>query len=146
MPSPPTQKIRLPKKPEPPPRDTLATPLGNMVQLAEFVRAIRAGLAVRQAELAARAGVSRQWLVGLEQGKPTCEAGKVLRMLETLGFEIVVTPYDPPPPWMLRACRAAEAKAEAKRRARQARRNGRRAKARELALSRNQMWGRPDVE
>ena len=139
-------RIRLPQKPEPPPRDGLAKPLVTMVELGGHVRAIRAGLNIRQAELAARAGVSRQWLVGLEQGKPTCEAAKVLRTLETLGFEIVVTPYDPPPPWMLRASAAAQAKADSKLAARRARRNTRRAKARALALSRNEPWGRPRVE
>ena len=146
----PGPRIQLPRKPEPPPRDALAKPLVTMVELGAYVRAIRAGLAIRQAELAARAGVSRQWLVALEQGRPTCEAGKVLRILETLGFEIVVTPYHPPPPWMLRASAAAQAKADAKRRARQARqttrRNTRRARARTLAQSRNEVWGRPRVE
>ena len=140
-----TPKIRLPKKPEPPPRDALAKSLVTMVQLGEHVRAIRAGLDIRQADLAARAGVSRQWLVRLEQGKPTCEAAKVLRTLETLGFEIVVAPYDPPPPWMLRACAAAQVKADAKRRARQLRRNTRRARARQLAVARNELWGTVDV-
>ena len=70
----------------------------------------------------------------------------MLRTLETLGFEIVVTPYHPPPPWMLRACAAAQAKSDAKLRVRQARRNTRRARARMLAQSRNEMWGRARVE
>ena len=85
-------RITLPRKPELPPRDALAKPLTTMVQLGEHIRLLRTGLNIRQAELATRAGVSRQWLVRPEQGKPTCEAAKVLRTLETLGFEIVVTP------------------------------------------------------
>ena len=139
-------KIRLPQKPEPPPRDALAKSIVTMVELGCYVRTIRAGLDIRQSDLAARAGVSRQWIVDLEQGKPTCEVAKVLRTLETLGFEIVVTPYDPPPPWMLRACAAAQSKADAKRVARQLRRNTRRARARALKLSRNEVWGRARVE
>ena len=139
-------RIALPRKPELPPRDALAKPLTTMVQLGEHIRLLRTGLNIRQAELATRAGVSRQWLVRLEQGKPTCEAAKVLRTLETLGFEIVVTPYHPPPPWMLRACNAAQAKADAKRRVRQARRNTARARARQLARARNELWGTVDLE
>ena len=139
-------RITLPRKPELPPRDALAKPLTTMVQLGEHIRLLRTGLNIRQAELATRAGVSRQWLVRPEQGKPTCEAAKVLRTLETLGFEIVVTPYHPPPPWMLRACNAAQAKADAKRRVRQARRNTARVRARQLARARNELWGTVDLE
>ncbi len=97
------KRITLPKTPKPPPRDALARPLGTIRELGEFVGEIRLGLSIPQAALAARAGVSRQWLVALESGRQTVEAGKVLQTLEALGFEIVVTPYDPPPPWMMRA-------------------------------------------
>ncbi len=65
-------------------------------------------------------------------------------MLETLGFEVVVSPDDSPLPWMLRA-----AAAEAKRKALAAgrpRRNTRRAAARQARLSANEVWRRVDVE
>ncbi len=91
-----------PKRRKPPPRDALARTVASMPALGAFVNEVRAGLAIRQSELADRAGVSRQWLVALEQGRQSLEAGKVLRTLEALGFEIVLTPYIPPPPWMLR--------------------------------------------
>ena len=110
-------KIRLPKTAatlqrektkrvlaqKPVPRDELARPIATMTELGAFVRAMRAGLAIGQAELAtlraptsAASGsstssrASRRW-----------RRRKVLRVLLTLGFEIVLAPYDPPPPWML---------------------------------------------
>ena len=70
----------------------------NSMALGGFVCNLRRGLKIRQADLALRAGVSRQWIVALEQGKPTLEVGLVLRTLETLGLEVSVTPVDPPPP------------------------------------------------
>ena len=131
------KRITLPKAPKPPPRDALARPLGTMRELAEFVGEVRGGLGIPQARLAARAGVSRQWLVALESGRPTVEAGKVLRTLEALGFELVVTPYDPPPPWMLRAVQAAEQRRETVAREARLRRNGRRARAKQSRLAGN---------
>ena len=134
----PRRRITLPKTPKPPPRDALARPLGTIRELGEFVGEIRLGLSIPQAALAARAGVSRQWLVALESGRPTVEAGKVLQTLEALGFEIVVTPYDPPPPWMMRAVVAAELQQAVRAKAARARRNtGRRALARLSRLAGN---------
>ncbi len=130
-------RIVLPKPAKPPPRDALARSVATMPDLGQFVNEIRTGLSIRQAELAARAGVSRQWIVALEQGRPSLEAGKVLRTLEALGFEVVLTPYAPPPPWMLRAVRAAHLKRAATADARRLRRNTRRAKARLDRLAEN---------
>ena len=108
-----------------------------MRELAEFVHEVRAGLSIPQAHLAKRAGVSRQWLVALEQGRPTVEAGKVLRVLEAMGFELTVTPYAPPPPWMMRAVKASQEKRETVAAGRRTRRNGRRALARLSRLNGN---------
>ena len=139
-------RIVLPKPPKPPPRDALARTIATMPDVGQFVHDIRAGLAIRQADLAARAGVSRQWIVALEQGRPRLEAGKVLRTLEALGFELVLTPYTPPPPWMLRAVRAAHAKKAALAEERRVRRNTRRAKARLDRLAENAGGGMMDLE
>lgn len=153
-------RIRLPKTPRmrereraarqlaqtPKPRDELAKPIGSMVELGTYVRALRAGLGIRQAELALRAGVGRELVVHLEQGKPTVQAEKVLRVLLTLGFEIVLAPYDPPPPWMLRACAFADAKAAERAAGRRTRRNTRRAHARDLRLAANTRGMVVDVE
>ena len=86
----------------------MATP--NSMALGGFVCTLRRGLKIRQADLALRAGVSRQWIVALEQGKPTLEVGLVLRTLETLGLAVHVTPLDPPPAWMIKLSREAQAK------------------------------------
>ena len=69
-------RIVLPRKARLPHRDEMARTIATMRELAEFVGELRAGLEIPQARLAARAGVSRQWLVALEQGRPTLEAGK----------------------------------------------------------------------
>ena len=142
----PTPKPKLDPNRAPAPRDDLARPITTMVQLGEFVRGLRTGLSIGQAELATRAGVGRGWIVELEQGKPTLEAQMVLRVLLTLGFEIVLSPYDPPPPWMLRACAFAEAKRKAAAAARRTRRNTRRARARAMRLAANAQAMVVDVE
>jgi HTH-type transcriptional regulator / antitoxin HipB len=48
----------------------------------------RRQLALDQAELARRAGVSRQWIVAIEKGKPRAEIGLVLRTLRALDMDI----------------------------------------------------------
>jgi len=40
--------------------------------------------------LATRAGVSRKWLIAVEQGKASAELGLVLRTLDALGLELNV--------------------------------------------------------
>ena len=133
-----------PRRGEPP--DALAEAITNMGQLGEFVHTIRTRLSIGQAELARRADVGRHWLGELEQGKPTLEVQMVLRVLLTLGFEIVLAPYDPPPPWMLRACGAAIEKRKATAAAARVRRTTRRALARERRLAENEPGGRVFLE
>jgi HTH-type transcriptional regulator/antitoxin HipB len=54
------------------------------------VRGQRLGAGLTQAQLAARAGVSRQWVSELEHGKPTAELGLVLALLDTLRLSLDV--------------------------------------------------------
>jgi y4mF family transcriptional regulator len=63
------------------------------------IRALRRSLGLTQAELAARAGVGRQWLVAVERGHERAEIGKVAAVLAALGhtFAIHRAP-DPPAP------------------------------------------------
>lgn len=56
--------------------------------VAELVRDRRKQLGLSQMELARRAGVSRQWLVDLERGKPTAEVALVLRTLAAAGMQL----------------------------------------------------------
>ncbi|TQL45006.1 y4mF family transcriptional regulator [Homoserinimonas aerilata] len=50
----------------------------------------REALGLTQAELAGRAGVAREWLVRLENGKPTVTVHRLLRVLRELGLEVTV--------------------------------------------------------
>ena len=58
--------------------------------LGAAVRAKRRELRLGQTDLAARAGVSRQWVVALEGGKPGAEVGLVLRTLKALDLPVWV--------------------------------------------------------
>ncbi len=60
--------------------------------LAAVVRGRRKDLGMNQAQLAARAGVSRKWIYEFEAGKPTAEFGLLLRVLDALGLALEVTP------------------------------------------------------
>jgi HTH-type transcriptional regulator / antitoxin HipB len=61
--------------------------------LAAAARGRRRDLGLSQAELAARAGVSRKWIYQFEAGKPTAELRLILRVLDALGLILDVT-YD----------------------------------------------------
>jgi HTH-type transcriptional regulator/antitoxin HipB len=53
--------------------------------IGALLRESRKKAGLGQAELASRIGVSRQWVVEVERGKPRAEMGLVLRALNTLG-------------------------------------------------------------
>lgn len=55
---------------------------------AAAVRGRRKDLGLSQADLAARAGVSRKWIYEFEAGKATAELGLVIRVLEQLGLAL----------------------------------------------------------
>jgi y4mF family transcriptional regulator len=60
--------------------------INSMRDLAATARGRRQGLGLSQVELAAKAGVSREWINAFEGGKPTVEFGLVIRVLEALGL------------------------------------------------------------
>jgi HTH-type transcriptional regulator/antitoxin HipB len=64
--------------------------IDSLRDLAAAARGRRLGLGLTQAELAARARVSRQWLNEFEAGKPTAELGLVIRLLDALGLRFFV--------------------------------------------------------
>lgn len=43
---------------------------------------------LRQEQLAAKIGVSRQWVIEVEKGKPRAEIGLILRALEAVGITL----------------------------------------------------------
>ena len=58
------------------------------------IRDRRRKLGLDQRVLADRVGVSRQWIVEIEKGKPRAEVGLLLRTLETLGLDLMVDARD----------------------------------------------------
>ena len=63
--------------------------------LAAIARDRRTELNLSQAKLAAAAGVSRQWVVAFEAGKPTVELGNALRVIRALGLALDVSAAEP---------------------------------------------------
>lgn len=68
--------------------------IDSPLSLGRAVRAIRKQLGLTQPELAMTAGTSLRFIVEVEKGKPTCQIGKVLTVLATLG---VTLDLNPPP-------------------------------------------------
>ena len=60
-------------------------------EVGQFVRAQRKMQGLTQADLATKAGVSRDWLVRLEQGHHRLELGRVMAVTEALGFGVTFT-------------------------------------------------------
>ena len=64
----------------------------NSRKLGQVVRRERKAQKLRQAELAAAAGVGIRFIVDLEAGKPTLQLEKALHVLATLGCEVIIAP------------------------------------------------------
>ena len=61
-------------------------------QIGKLVRDTRKKLGVTQKELALTSGTGMRFIIDLENGKETCEIGKVLAILNTLGIKMTLTP------------------------------------------------------
>ncbi len=57
-------------------------------RIGETVRAARKKLGVTQRDLALTSGTGLRFIIELERGKPTCQMGKVLTVLHTLGIVV----------------------------------------------------------
>jgi len=71
-------------------------PLGNTVamnmkELGEFIAAERRRQGVTQLQLSQAADVGRRFVVEAEAGKDTVQAGKLLKVLDTLGVSVALT-------------------------------------------------------
>ena len=64
-------------------------------QIGSMIRDTRKRLGVTQKDLALTSGTGMRFIIDLEKGKETCEIGKALAILNTLGIKITLTP--PPP-------------------------------------------------
>jgi len=65
-----------------------SVPIRTPLDLGLAIREQRTRLRLGQRELARRVGVSRQWIVEVEKGKPRAEVGLVLRTLAALGLDL----------------------------------------------------------
>ena len=66
-----------------------------MHDMTATARGRRQELGLSQAGLAARAGVSREWVNSFEGGKPTVEFGLVIRLLDALDLVVDIAPRPP---------------------------------------------------
>jgi HTH-type transcriptional regulator/antitoxin HipB len=60
--------------------------------IGRIVRETRKNLGVTQKTLALTSGTGLRFVIELEKGKPTCELGKALTVVQTLGIRITLTP------------------------------------------------------
>lgn len=67
--------------------------IDTVERLAQVVVAERHAAGLTQADLAAKAGVSRRFIIELEKGHPRAELGRVLAVLHVLD----IRPYAIPP-------------------------------------------------
>lgn len=63
--------------------------------LGALIRDRRTKLRLDQKSLAAKVGVSRQWIVEVEKGKPRAEIGLLLRTLGALGIALDAGKQEP---------------------------------------------------
>ena len=64
----------------------------DMKTLGALVAAERKKQGVTQLQLSQAADTGRRFIVELEAGKETLQAGKLLKVLETLGIDIALVP------------------------------------------------------
>ena len=63
----------------------------NSISLGAILHARRKQLKITQKDLALTCGTGLRFLVDLEKGKPTCQIGKTLQVLQALGLELQLT-------------------------------------------------------
>ena len=67
----------------------------NTAELGQKVRELRRAQKITQTQLAGLANTGIRFISDLENGKETCHIGKVLRVIETLGVDMLIrNPYD----------------------------------------------------
>lgn len=60
--------------------------------IGDLVKNTRKKMNVTQKDLALTSGTGLRFIIELENGKPTCQLGKVLTVLHTLGIKLTLTP------------------------------------------------------
>lgn len=64
----------------------------SSTNIGKLIRNTRKRLGSTQRDLALTSGTGLRFIVDLEKGKETCELGKVLTILNTLGIQMTLTP------------------------------------------------------
>ena len=64
-------------------------------QIGRLIRDTRKKLGVTQKALALTSGTGLRFVIDLEKGKETCEIGKALTILHTLGIKLTLAPPVP---------------------------------------------------
>jgi y4mF family transcriptional regulator len=62
----------------------------NPEQLGAAIRARRRQLKVTQKDLAMTCGTGLRFIIDLEKGKPTCQIGKIIQVLQALGLKLQI--------------------------------------------------------
>ena len=62
----------------------------NPEQLGAAIRSRRRQLKVTQKDLAMTCGTGLRFIIDLEKGKPTCQIGKILQVLQALGLKLQI--------------------------------------------------------
>jgi len=78
----------------------LVLPSGNILfgmkptpkNIGALIKQTRKSLKVTQKELALTSGTGLRFIIDLEKGKSTCQLGKVMVVLQTLGIKIEFVP------------------------------------------------------
>jgi HTH-type transcriptional regulator/antitoxin HipB len=70
--------------------------INSIRDVAATARGRRQEMGLSQADLATRAGVSREWINAFETGKPTVDFSLVLRLLNALGLRLDLLPAGAP--------------------------------------------------
>ena len=60
-------------------------------ELGRIVRKERKAMGLTQADLALTSGTGMRFISDLENGKPTCQIGKTLTVLRTLGLRFILS-------------------------------------------------------
>ena len=60
-------------------------------EIGELIKAARKSMGVTQRALAMTSGTGLRFIIELERGKPTCQFGKVLTVINTLGISMDLT-------------------------------------------------------
>ena len=70
--------------------------LSTTEELGRIVKKERKAMGLTQAELALTSGTGMRFISDLENGKPTCQIGKTLTVLKTLGLRLTLSsPHSP---------------------------------------------------